>query len=135
MIGIDTNVLIHYLRRDDEQQSKIALNFLTKECSVEHPAFINRIVQCEIVWVLERAYKYSREQIAHALEMIFRTRQFQVEDQEAALSALRFFRQGKADYADALMGVSNKSAGCEFTMTFDRKASRLGMFHNLVRRS
>ena len=67
--------------------------------------------------------------------MIFRTRQFQVEDQEAALSALRLFRQGKADYADALMGVGNKSAGCEFTMTFDRKASRLGMFQNLVSES
>ena len=132
MIGVDTNVLIRYLTRDDERQSKIAHNSLTKECTTEQSAFINRIVQCEVVWVLERAYQYNREQIAHALEMVFRTRQFQVEDRQAALSALRHFRQGKADYADALIGAGNKAAGCHITMTFDKKASRLEMFQPLT---
>lgn len=131
MIGIDTNILVRYLTRDDEQQSEIAHNYLMNEFTIE-PAFINRIVQCEVVWVLERAYHYSREQIAHALEMIFRTRQFQVEDQEAALTALRLYRQSKADYADALIGVSNKVAGCELTITFDKKASKLDVFRDLI---
>jgi len=81
----------------------LALNFTNSENIYEkyktcpHSAFINRIVQCEMVWVLERAYQYNREQIAHALDMVFRTRQFQVEDRQAALSALRHFRQGKRE--------------------------------------
>lgn len=133
MIGIDTNVLVRYLTRDDEQQSEIAHNYLMSECTVEQPAFINRVVQCEVVWVLERAYRYTREQIAHALEMIFRTRQFQVEDQEAALAALRLYRQGKADFADALIGAGNKTAGCEVTVTFDRKAAELDTFKKICR--
>lgn len=128
MIGIDTNVLVRYLTRDDERQAEIAHHYLTQECTAEEPAFINRVVQCEVIWVLERAYKYSREQIAHAFEMIFRTRQFQVEDQEFALAALRLYRQGKADYADALIGVVNKAAGCDMTVTFDKKASKLESF-------
>ena len=131
MIGIDTNVLVRYLTRDDEQQSEIAHRYLTNECTAEQPAFINRIVQCEVIWVLERAYHYSREQIAQAMEMIFRTRQFQVEDQESALAALRFYRQGKADYADALIGAGNKTAGCDATVTFDKKASQLDTFQLL----
>lgn len=131
MIGIDTNVLVRYLTRDDERQSEIAHNYLMNQCTVEQPAFINRVVQCEVVWVLERAYRYTREQIAHALEMIFRTRQFQVEDQESALGALRLYRQGKADYADALIGAGNKMTGCDTTVTFDKKASQLDSFQLL----
>jgi len=131
VIGIDTNILVRYLTHDDEQQSEIASNYLKQHCSPEQPAFINRIVQCELVWVLGRAYKYNREQIAYALEMIFRTRQFHIEDHEAALAALRIYRQGKADYADALIGLSNKAAGCTTTVTFDRNATRLDVFEYL----
>ncbi len=128
MIGVDTNVLVRYLTLDDAQQSAIASKFLDQHCTEEQPGYINRIVQCELVWVLGRAYKYSRKQIAYALEMIFRTRQFRIEDHEAALGALRLYRQGKADYADALMGFSNRSAGCTTTVTFDRNASKLDLF-------
>jgi len=131
MIGIDTNVLVRYLTRDDERQASIAHRFLTGQCSVERPAFINRIVQCEVAWVLERAYGYPRAQIAQAMEMVFRTRQFQIEDQAAALAALRIYRQGKADFADALIAAGNRSAGCETTVTFDHKASRVEGFRSL----
>lgn len=131
MIGIDTNILLRYITRDDDQQSRIASDYLTRQCTIEQPGFINRIVQCELVWVLDSAYHYSREQIAMTLEMLFRTRQLVVENQEAALAALRAYRQGKADYADALVGFSNKSAGCEVTVTFDKQASRLSVFEKL----
>jgi len=131
VIGIDTNVLVRYLTRDDEQQSEIALDYLTHRCTPDQPGYINRIVQCELVWVLGRAYQYSREQISGALEMIFRTRQFLIEDQETALAALRAYRQGKADYADAFIGFANKAAGCDSTVTFDRSAARLGVFEHL----
>jgi len=54
---------------------------------------------------------------------------------QTALSALRHFRQGKADYADALMGAVNKAAGCHITMTFDKKALRLEIFQPLTSES
>ena len=41
MVGIDTNALVRYLARDDEQQSKIVYDYLMNQCIVEQPAFIN----------------------------------------------------------------------------------------------
>ena len=43
-------------------------------------------------------------------------------------SALKSYRAGQGDFADAVIGRDNRSAGCETTYTFDRKAARLAEF-------
>ncbi|MGF1645005.1 MAG: hypothetical protein ACFCUJ_15310 [Thiotrichales bacterium] len=62
---------------------------------------------------------------------MFRTRQFVIEDAQAALLALRAYHQSGVDYADALIGFCNRTAGCETTATFDRKAVALDSFLRL----
>jgi predicted nucleic-acid-binding protein len=122
--GIDTNVLIRHLVQDDREQANRATEFITEFCSRENPAFINRIVLCETVWVLDSAYGYSREEISGVLERVLQTQQFAIEDIHAAWVALRLYRDGAADFADCLLADTNLQAGCEETVTLDRKASR-----------
>ena len=50
------------------------------------------------------------------------------ESRDAALAALRDYRQHKADFADALIGAANRKAGYKTTFTFDRKAGDLETF-------
>lgn len=133
MKGLDTNVLVRHLVQDDPVQSRLASQFITAECSREKPGFINRIVLCETVWVLESAYGYAREQIAAALERVARTSQFRIEDLPAVWSALRLYRAGKADLADCLLGETNRAEGCAETVTLDKKAARLSGFRLLSR--
>ncbi|MGF1645004.1 MAG: hypothetical protein ACFCUJ_15305 [Thiotrichales bacterium] len=57
MKGLDTNVLVRYLTCDDPSQAALAANYIKTQCTVDHPGFINRIVQCKVVWVLETAYE------------------------------------------------------------------------------
>jgi predicted nucleic-acid-binding protein len=52
LIGVDTNVLVRYLVEDDAAQAEEAALFLRTRCSTETPAFVNRIVVAELVWVL-----------------------------------------------------------------------------------
>ncbi len=63
MIGLDTNVLIRYLVQDDPGQSRKATQVIVKRCTRDDPGFINRIVLCELIWVLESAYGYSKDTI------------------------------------------------------------------------
>jgi predicted nucleic-acid-binding protein len=123
MTGIDTNVLVRYLVQDDPDQSRKAARFIANECSSDDPALINRIVLCELVWVLESAYGYTREKVIFALEKVLRTAQFTIEDHQEAWSSFRAYQDG-ADFADAFIGAINRRLGCEHTVTFDRKASR-----------
>lgn len=126
MKGLDTNVLIRHLTQDDAAQARLASHFIGAECTREKPCFINRVVLCEIVWVLESAYEYSRKDISEALDRVLRTHQFSVEGMPAAWGALRRYRSGAADFADCLIGEANREAGCTETVTLDKKAARDG---------
>ena len=127
MTGIDTNVLVRYLVQDDAEQARKATRFITGECSPDVPALINRIVLCEMVWVLESAYGYQRNKVMLALEKILRTTQFKVEDHQEAWSSFRKYQAG-ADFSDAFIAAVNRRLGCDHTVTFDRKAGRRSGF-------
>jgi len=63
MIGLDTNVLVRYVVQDDPGQSSKAIQVIAQRCTREAPGVVNRIVLCGLVWVLERAYGYSKDTI------------------------------------------------------------------------
>ena len=67
MIALDTNVLVRYLVRDDARQAEAARKLL-EALTTERPGLVCREVTVELVWVLERAYRFSRDQIATVLE-------------------------------------------------------------------
>ena len=123
MHGLDTNVLLRYVIGDDPQQSEQAAAFIGATCTADEPCFLNRIVLCEAVWVFEDAYGYRKQQIVTALDALLRTREFRIEDHDRVQRALVAYRSGTADFADLLIGETNAAAGCEMTVTFDRKAS------------
>jgi predicted nucleic-acid-binding protein len=128
MKALDTNVLVRYLVQDDATQGKAAAAYIEKHCTRARPGLINRIVLCELVWVLESAYGYAKLQIADAVEKILQTSQFLIEDSEAAWQALESYKSLKVDYADALVGKINKAADYPKTATFDKHAAKLSEF-------
>lgn len=128
MKGLDTNVLVRLLVQDDPIQSPLANDFLTQHISVEQPAFINNIVLCELVWVLETAYKFTRQQIAKVLDKILQTSEFEFENAAVALAALNDYRTKGVDYSDSLIARINQQQGCRMTMTFDKNATKLKAF-------
>jgi predicted nucleic-acid-binding protein len=130
LIGLDTNVLIRYLTRDDPAQARIARRFITHTCTRENQGFVDQIVLCELVWVLQRTYRYDRERIAQLIEGLLSAEELLLEDEDLVRSALAAFRSG-ADFADHLIGQINERSGCDFTATFDRHASRGANFHLL----
>ncbi|HEY6420879.1 MAG TPA: type II toxin-antitoxin system VapC family toxin [Candidatus Binataceae bacterium] len=123
MKALDTNVLLRYLLRDDPAQARTAKSFIDRECSAEAPGFINRIVLCETVWVLERGYSYSRDAVYEVLGNLLLAQQLAIEDRDEALAALREYREG-ADFSDSMIAAINRRLGCEYTATFDQKAGR-----------
>lgn len=128
MIGLDTNVLVRLLTRDDARQAKRARDYLAAHVSADAPAFVSREVLLETVWVLESAYRYDRADIANAVEGTLETAELHVEAASCARSAARAYRSG-TDFNDALVAAANENAGCETTLTLDTSAAaRIGHF-------
>lgn len=116
MIGLDTNVLLRYVLRDDPVQAARA----DRELERGDRFLVDGIVLCELVWVLDTGYGFKRPEIAAALERILATAQFEIEGKEVALAALGDFRRSGADFSDCLIGRRNRAAGASETVTFDR---------------
>ena len=131
MTGLDTNVLVRYLTRDDADQYQRAKVFLETTCTEAKPGYINTIVLSELVWVLKTAYGASKDELVTVLEQILLTRQFDVAHRDAVWAALQAFKQSGADFSDCLIDRLNRDAGCAETITFDQKASKLDGFHIL----
>jgi predicted nucleic-acid-binding protein len=120
MKGMDTNVLVRYLVRDDQRQAEKASSYIQKSSALGEMLFINHIVLCELAWVLEAAYDYKKKEIADVLEKILITKQFEIEFKDIVHQAIRDYMHGSADLADYLIGRVNHANGCELTVTFDR---------------
>jgi predicted nucleic-acid-binding protein len=119
MKGVDTNVLVRYIVRDDPAQERVASRFLESARVRREPIFVNVIVLCELVWVLGSSYHHSRAEVAAVVERLLGTEQIIVEDADLAWQALSDFKAGKADFADCLIGRKNLHLGCEATVSFD----------------
>lgn len=130
MIGLDSNVLIRHLTKDDPAQSVLATQFIAQHCTRESPCVLNHIVLCETVWVLESAYNTPRTSIGNVLDKILRTSQFSIEHSAHAWSALDAYRAG-ADFSDSLIAQNNRRLGCAKTVTFDNAASKTSGFELL----
>ncbi len=128
MKGVDTNVLVRYITRDDPGQERAASRFLESARTRGEPIFVNVIVLCELVWVLGRTYEYSRAEVAAVIEQVLTTEQVVVEDADLAWLALSDFKVSKADFADCLIGRKNLRLGCDATASFDRRLKGVAGF-------
>jgi predicted nucleic-acid-binding protein len=128
MLGIDTNVLVRFLVRDDEMQFEKARKLIKREVAVGHRVFVNQLVLMETEWVLRSRYAVPKHQIIEAISGLLNATDIQFEDEPSIEEALFIWKESVADFADCLIGAKNRRMGCRATATFDGKASKLPGF-------
>lgn len=128
MIGLDTNILVRYLTQDDPVQSRKANEIIEHRLSAAHPGFVSVVTMAETVWVLDRAYGLTDQEIAAAVERILQVEVLLVENEQEVFAAMVALKQGHGAFADALIAELGARAGCAHTLTFDKKALRLPGF-------
>ncbi len=131
IIGLDTNVLVRFFVMDDAQQAEKASSYIKRIIAEGGNCFINLIVICEMVWVLESAYGYKKQDIAGLLEKMLATRQFDIESKDVIRQAVNDYKNGNADIEDYLIGRVNHHNGCSRTITFDRGLRNSSLFEIL----
>lgn len=124
MIALDTNILLRFFLKDDETQSPLALELIAKRCTETDPGFISLVTVAEVAWALEKVYRIERKELADALQALFLSQSFYVQNGDEVFQAVDLFRKGEMDFHDALIGLVGKLYRCETTFTFDRKAAR-----------
>jgi predicted nucleic-acid-binding protein len=128
MLGIDTNVLVRFLVRDDEAQFDKARKLIKREIAAGRRVCVSQLVLLETEWVLRSRYALPRIEIIAAISGLLDATDLQFEDEPAIEEALFAWKDSAADFADCLIGARNRRLGCRVTATFDVKASKLPGF-------
>jgi predicted nucleic-acid-binding protein len=121
MTGLDTNVLVRYLTEDDPEQARRAAAWIGTAVARGEDCFISAMVLCEMTWVLCGAYDVSKSDLLLTLDRLLATVRFVIGDKDVVRRAVDAYRSGRADFADYVIGALNQEAGCEKTVTFDRR--------------
>lgn len=123
MIGIDTNIILRFISRDDERHFALATDLISG-ATPENPLCVNVVTLVEAVWVLESRLKMKASSARDVMGRfvasaeIFLPESNPFSDPGAALAS------GHRGWTDVVVAQINREIGCDFTYTFDRRAAR-----------
>ena len=125
MIGLDTNVLVRFLIRDDEAQFERACNLIRSEARRQEFVCISLLVLLETEWVLRSRYKLAKEAILETFSELLDAGDIRFEDEPTIARALFMWKNSSAQFAGCLIGARHWGLGCTATATFDKGALKL----------
>ena len=120
MIGLDTNVLVRFLVRDDEEQFERARKLIRRAAQAGEPVSISLLVLLETEWVLRSSYKLTKGEILGAFSDLLSAADLSFEDEPSIEEALFVWKDSSAQFADCLIGARHRALGCSATATFTR---------------
>jgi predicted nucleic-acid-binding protein len=128
MKALDTNILIRFLVGDDELQAKTVYEIFKKAESDNTVLFVPLLVILEVIWVLESVYDIARDEILDCINDLLLMPVLKCECHSAVKQFIDSARSNKYDLSDLLIAHSAKANGCHTVITFDKKASKSGLF-------
>ena len=125
MFGLDTNVLVRFLLRDDQIQSECARKIIDEALTAGEPVAVALLAILETEWVLRSCARLDKKTVITVFRMLLEARDLRIEHEESLEEALYLYENNKADFADCLMTTRYKRTGCYAMLTFDRKAATI----------
>jgi predicted nucleic-acid-binding protein len=132
MKSLDTNIIIRFLVNDDVKQGEKVKTLFQKAEENNNVFFVTTPVVLEVLYVLDSVYEYSRKEILNALESLLMMSLLVFDNADAIQKFITSAEKNKIELEDLLIGILAREAGCQATITFDKKASKSELFELLV---
>lgn len=124
MIAVDTNIIVRFLTRDDEQQYQKAYQIFADS----EQLFIPATVILETEWVLRFSYNFPSDRIIYAMTGLLKLNNVNTENKTAVINALEWHKNGM-DFADALHLAC--SLHTDKFVSFDKKLIKKALSLNI----
>lgn len=108
---LDTNVLLRYLLRDDEEKAKRALGLLSRMEQGRERVATSPMVIFEVVFTLQRRHQVPRQQIRDSLKDILSLRGLELPNKRLYERALDLYASHNLSFPDAFHAVYMGSRG------------------------
>ena len=116
MIVLDTNYILRFLLKDNEDMYKISKNTITT-----NRCFIDNEVLAEVVFVLLKVYQVPKADIRVTLEKFISFENIILNNKNIIINALKIFEENNLDFVDAILCAKSKKY---IVKTFDQKLKK-----------
>ena len=124
-VYVDTNVILRFITGAPADQTSQAKRLFKAAEAGELTLILDEIVLAEAVWVLSSLYKFSKDDIRDALQVIIANQGIEMKNEMGALLALTLYADMNVDFEDALITVHMGRDRIEEIYTFDKHFKRL----------
>ncbi len=123
----DTNVFLRFLLQDNLKQAEVVEKkiILAKKGEIEMYCVSETIP--ELVYVLFKVYKVSRDEVAKYINVIIKTPYFNVEQRDIWIQVMKIYPQVNIDVVDIFLAVKAKNNAGE-VFSFDHDFKKLSKF-------
>jgi predicted nucleic-acid-binding protein len=129
MKGIDTNILIRFLIRDNDQQALKVYNLFKDAEERKKELFVPLLVVLEVIWVLESVYAIPRALLLDSLNDLTLMPILKFEQHTTVQHFIKAAQKKNShDLSDLLIAHSARFSGCDKVVTFDKTASKNDLF-------
>jgi predicted nucleic-acid-binding protein len=125
-VWVDANILLRLFTGEPEAQAARAAALAEKASKGHVVLRISLITVAEIVWVLNRFYKFPTATIAATISEFLCSDGVAIESREPLLEALALMAREKVDFGDALLAVQARASD-EPVASFDADFNHLGV--------
>ncbi len=121
MISVDTNILVRIFVDDPKhpEQSGKARKLVSQYKKV----YVTQVVQVETVWVLNRAYGFSRADIEMVLKKMLNNQAFNLENEVVFTLAVQQYNDSNIDFSDAIILQKSIQNNLKL-LSFDKKLQK-----------
>ncbi len=116
---LDTNILLRYLTKDDEQKARRALALLSKVERGGEKVVTSPMVIFETVFTLQKRYRVPRERIRDSLGDIISMRGIELPNKRLYGRALELYASKNISFADAFNAAYMQSRGVSEIYSWD----------------
>ncbi len=131
MTGLDTNILVQFLVNDDRARAESVKRFFVTAEDKGVALYISNPAVLELLYVLGSVYGYRPDEILAALASMLSVPIFIFDNHDVIHELVERGGKENIDLEDLFIGLISKTAGCDTTITFDKKASRSDLFKML----
>lgn len=131
MKAIDTNILVRFITKDDENQAKLVYQLFKQTEQTEQKLFVPLLVVLEVIWVLQSVYEISDLEIVNIFSNLLLMPVLLFESEGLIHNFIDSATHTKFDLSDLLIAHSINLSDCESIFTFDKKAAKFEYFELL----
>jgi predicted nucleic-acid-binding protein len=125
MKGLDTNVLVRLLVRDDARQFAAARRAVERAADNGELFVVSLLTMLEAEWVLRSRYGFDKTVVITVFRALLESRDLMIEEEATLEQGLHHYEHHAVDFAECLMLARYQRMHCDTMLTFDRRAARL----------